>query len=151
MRSAFARSDLFLKGLHVTSGSSCLRSSWHWCQPCVRFCFAVCCSFGHRTFAGRKTRGVVLFYCTQIPYGLKFCMLKECVAVCRGKRTRDSSSMGIFVQQLCCAGIARLSQALEDAQPSAVFRIRLNINTTALCYVDMLSVTVFSETGKVFR
>lgn len=42
-------------------------------------------------------------------------MVKGCVAVCRGKRTRDSSSMGIFVQQLCCAEIARLSQALEDA------------------------------------
>ena len=59
--------------------------------------------------------GVVLFYCTQISYGLKLCMLKGCVAVYRGKRTRDSSSMGVFVQQLCCAEIARLSQALEDA------------------------------------
>lgn len=43
------------------------------------------------------------------------------------------------------AEVARLSQALKDAEP-LVFRI-----STALCCVEMLSVTVFSETGKLFR
>lgn len=70
---------------------------------CTWLSSAVCCSFRCRTFAERELTGIVWFCCTQILHGLKFCVLKGCVAVRRGKRSRDSWSMGIFVQQLWCA------------------------------------------------
>lgn len=52
--------------------------------------------------------------------------------------------MDIFVQQLFCAEMDRLTQALEYA---LVFRISLSIHSTTACCVDMLSVTAFLETG----
>lgn len=77
----------------------------------------ICCllPIWSQSFWKEEANGIILFYCTQISYGLKFCMLKGCVGVCKGERTRDSSSSAVFVQQLHWAEVARLSQALKDA------------------------------------
>ena len=63
--------------------------------------------------------GVVLLYCMQMSYRLKFCRLNGCVAVCRGKRMRQFIygyiCMAVVLCRLCCAETAKISQALEDA------------------------------------